>query len=235
MDRGPWRKQARCREQLDRESEALRLLGPASVSLLSVDGDVLVLDRVCPGTAVADLPDDEATVALAKALQSLWVPVPDGCQLPTVADECRPLYSTAVAPLPQDMVSAARHAFERLMAEPTDICVLHGDLHHDNLLWSEQDGWVAIDPHGLVGPRGYDVGPMLINPWDGQPARLLDRRLEVLSEVLDLPPSQLAAWGLVRAVLSEAWMVEDTGHIDAGPLQVARALAVRLTAGDIAG
>jgi len=57
----------------------------------------------------------------------------------------------------------------------------------------------------------------------------------VLSEVLDLPPSQLAAWGLVRAVLSEAWMVEDTGHIDDGPLQVARALAVRLTAGDIAG
>jgi len=203
QDISVWRKTTRTREQLRREVEALRLLGPAAVHLLAVEGDELVLERVVPGTTVAELPDDQVTAAVATALTSLWEPVPAGRLLPTVEQECQALQDqVAVGPLPQQVVKAARRELGWLLAHPPEPRVLHGDLHHGNLLWSQDRGWVAIDPHGLVGDPGYDVGPLLINPWDGEPASLLSRRLAQLSAVLEMPVQRLAAWGLVRAVLA---------------------------------
>jgi len=71
QDISVWRKTAHTREQLGREVEALRLLGPAAVHLLAVEGNELVLERVVPGTTVAELPDDQVTAAVATALTSL--------------------------------------------------------------------------------------------------------------------------------------------------------------------
>ena len=135
------------------------------VTLLDVDGEVLVLERVVLGTSARGLPDDEATTAIADALTRLWRPPPVGCTLPTVEQECAPLAdSRAVRTLPTLVVSAARDALDRLLSIPVAPMLLHGDLHHDNLLWSDDRGWAAIDPHGLVGDPAYDVGPLLLNP-----------------------------------------------------------------------
>jgi len=41
-------------------------------------------------------------------------------------------------------VEAAATA-ERVLAEPHDVRPLHGDLHHDNILFGPR-GWLAIDP-----------------------------------------------------------------------------------------
>ena len=98
----------------------------------------------------------------------------------------------------------------------------HGDLNHENLLWSAD--WVAIDPHGVVGEGGYDIGPRLINPWATSTAALAPRHLDVLHDVLGVPNERLAAWGLVRAVLAEAWMVQDTGRPHGVALRIAEAM-----------
>jgi len=74
--------------------------------------------------------------------------------------------------------------------------------------------WVAIDPHGVVGDAGYDVGPLLINPWERRPQELVGRRLDLLSDALGMPRTRLAASGLVRAVLAES--VDGPGHRPAG-------------------
>jgi len=52
-------------------------------------------------------------------------------------------------------------------------------------------------------------------------------RLQWLAELLQLPRERLAAWGLVWAVLAEAWHVQDTGVPADGPLRVAQLLASR--------
>lgn len=230
MEAVPWRKLSRDEATQSREVTALRLLGPAVVRLLAVRGQELLLERVSPGTSACTLPDDEATRALAAALPRLWVPAPVGCPLPTVRSECQVLFArSSVARLPADVLDAAQQQLTDLLAAPGPDVVLHGDLHHGNLLWSGQrQEWVAIDPHGLIGEAGYDVGPMLINPWERRPHELLDRRLELLADVLGFSRERLVAWGLVRAVLAEAWMVQDTGNVDGRPLLVAAALAQRL-------
>ncbi len=198
---------------------------------------MLVLERVTPGTTAAQLPDDEATRLIARTLLDLWVvPLADAAvDLPSVERECAALHDpVAVTPLPTRLVEAARSTLRELLASSDECFVLHGDLHHDNLLWSdERRAWIAIDPHGVVGDRGYDVGPLLINPWRmhdpwrRDPVEKLAHRRDVLHEVLGFDRKRLAAWGFVRAVLAEAWNVHDIGHIDGGPLRVAEALLTK--------
>lgn len=113
---------------------------------------------------------------------------------------------------------------DRLLRDPVKDRVLHGDLHPQNLLWAQNRGWVAIDPHGVVGDPGYDVGPLLINPWNADPVELLACRLPLLAQLLNMPVERVAAWGLVRAVLAEAWHVQDTGRTAGGALAVAERL-----------
>ena len=56
---------------------------------------------------------------------------------------------------------------------------------------SGSDGWLAIDPAGVVGEREYGPGALLRNPWPGllelpHPGRVLRRRTDQLAEALDL-------------------------------------------------
>lgn len=227
MPDASWHKRGRDLDALRREVVALQLLGPPIVGLLSWQDDELVLERVAPGTPVAALADDDATVAIAEALTALWVPAPVGCDLPSVEQECQALQDPNVMKaLPTRLVEAAQQQLAELLSSASEAYVLHGDLHHENLLWSaDRDGWVAIDPHGVVGERYYDVGPLLINPWTTGTAARTDRRIDLLQDILGVAKERLAAWGLVHAVLAEAWMVQDTGRPHGAALQVAEALA----------
>ena len=57
---------------------------------------------------------------------------------------------------------------------------LHGDLHYANIIWSEQHGYVAIEPKGVIGEREYEIPlPRLNEPLDHQ---LLWRRVDRLIE-----------------------------------------------------
>jgi len=53
-----------------------------------------------------------------------------------------------------DMFSTANAVAKALLAEPRETGVLHGDIHHSNILDFEDRGWLAIDPKGLLGERG---------------------------------------------------------------------------------
>jgi streptomycin 6-kinase len=181
-----------------------------------VDG--VELERVVPGESLVGYDDDVATAELAMAMQSMWRPVPEGCTLPTLAQECLPLFSADLELAPQ-----ARQVFKELLASSPDPVVLHGDLHHGNLLRGA-DGWVAIDPHGVTGDPAYDVGPLLLNPWGSDVAHLTARRLDILTTVLGIDLDRLRAWGFVRAVLSAAWTLEDRELVDERVLGVAASL-----------
>ena len=53
---------------------------------------------------------------------------------------------------------------ETLLSSPKDELLLHGDIHHGNILDFGERGWLAIDPKGLFGERGYDDANLFFNP-----------------------------------------------------------------------
>ena len=103
-----------------------------------------------------------------------------------------------------------------LLAEPREVCSLHGDLHHGNVLDFGARGWLAIDPKGLQGERGFDLAPLFGNPDLADPTQAVatvperfTRRLAVVSEAAGLERARLLAWVLAWAGLSAAWSLED--------------------------
>jgi streptomycin 6-kinase len=133
--------------------------------------------------------------------------------------------------LPRDLVERATALFVDLCADAPRV-LLHGDLHHDNILRSDREGWLAIDPFGVWGDPGFEAGAMLYNPdperHDDRLLGLVPARIEQLADGLRLPIDRIVAWGFVMAVLSEVWTTEGDGTPGGRPLDVARLLLPRL-------
>jgi streptomycin 6-kinase len=107
----------------------------------------------------------------------------------------------------EQAAATARHLF----AEPRDIVVLHGDIHHGNILNFGSRGWLAIDPKGLLGERAFDFVNILRNP-DAQvaltPGRF-SRQVTVIVEAAGLDRVRFLKWILAFTGLSAAWILGD--------------------------
>ncbi len=210
--------------ELTSEIESLKIFnGRAAVRLINSDpaGGALLLERALPGEALIEHTDDlEASRIACAVMTRLWKPVPQGCTLPTIADWARGFerlkdwLGGETGPFPPGMVDQAEGVYFDLLRSMDEPVVLHGDLHHWNILSSARDGWLAIDPKGLVGEREYEIGAWMRNPFPGllswsRPVQRLQQRLDLISDELDLDRTRLKRWSFAQAVLSAWWSIED--------------------------
>jgi len=105
---------------------------------------------------------------------------------------------------------------EELLAAPRETVVLHGDLHHNNVLDFGARGWLAIDPKRLIGERAFDYANIFTNPDLDDPTRPVailpgrfERRLEVVCEASGLERQFLLRWILAWTGLSAVWYLDD--------------------------
>jgi streptomycin 6-kinase len=226
------------RDELATEIDALRHYGGlGACRLLEADEAMgaLLLERLEPGSTLAPLAaadDALATRVAASVMTRLWRPPPAGHRYPAVADwfkglvELRATFGGGTGPFPRRLVERAETLAAGLLATQGEPVVLHGDLHHANILDAGGE-WRAIDPKGIVGERAYEPAALLRNPTPqiaAHPrlAELLGRRIAVFAEALALAPGRIHAWALANAVLSAWWAYEDG---EAAPdLTVAQAL-----------
>lgn len=123
---------------------------------------------------------------------------------------------------------------ERLLAEPRDVRVLHGDIHHRNIRQSSR-GWLAFDPKGLVGERTYDCANTLCNPplpaLVHNEARLLAQST-ILADALELEQARILAFTYVYAALNASWWLRlGNDEIVNWSLGVARILDPHISTG----
>lgn len=126
-------------------------------------------------------------------------------------------FGGGAGPLPVRLVETAESLFAELLASMDEPVLLHGDLHHWNILSAEREPWLALDPKGVVGEPAYEVGALLRNPLPGlldtpNPGRILARRVDQLAEELGFDRQRLIGWGVAQAVLSAWWSIEDHGE-----------------------
>ena len=211
--------------ELRTEIEALRVYnGRSAVQLLDADPDdgVLLLERLRPGQMLSTVTDDDkATRLAALVMQTLWRPLPVEHSFPSVADwgkgfdRLRQEFGGGTGPFDARLVETAVSHFTDLLASSSEPMLLHGDLHHYNIL-SAGDGWRVIDPKGVAGEPAYEIGALLRNPFTifDEPAlkRITARRLDILAETLEMERARLRQWSLAQAVLSAWWSYEDGGN-----------------------
>jgi streptomycin 6-kinase len=104
------------------------------------------------------------------------------------------------------------------MRNTQKIVLLHGDLHHDNILSLGDGSWVAIDPKGVVGDPAYEVAPFICNPMPELLERIdlaliMTRRLQLFSERLNIPLRRLRDWSYVHAVLAACWSAQENDSV----------------------
>ena len=151
---------------------------------------------------------------------ALRQPKPEESEFPTMEKWCQGFtryqewFSDIDGPIPRALFNHAYGIAKELLQSKRNQYLLHGDLHHTNLLFRYDGTWVAIDPKGLIGEFAFEVGPYLFNPvphliHHPDLKDLLERRLQILTEISGLDRLRLACWSFCRAVLSGIWSVEE--------------------------
>jgi streptomycin 6-kinase len=215
------------RPELGTEIEALRHYNGRGICRLldaDIDEGVLLLERLQPGvmlTAVAREDDEKATTIAAEVMKKLWRPLPVKHNFPSIADwaegltDLRAAFDDSTGPFPPWLVEIAESLFEDLLSSSSKTVLLHGDLHHYNILSSEREPWLAIDPKGLSGEPAFEVAAFIRNPLDlntwPQLEQTISRRFDIFAAQLEIDRQRLIAWCLALELLSNWWDYEDCG------------------------
>ena len=180
----------------------------------------MLLERVMPGETLLALDERAAVLAAVSVMRELQRSLPHGVHLRRLVDQWRnaseglPIKLGRPSPLPPDLVAEADDIYAEIRIRRSPEVVLHGDLHHWNILSSGDHGWLAIDPHGVLGPPECEVGAFMLNPNDGRLVRpdareILSARLDLFAAELGHDRESMRRVALAYAVLSATWSAED--------------------------
>jgi streptomycin 6-kinase len=203
-------------EALAREAFALKCFaGCGAVKVLAKDEDLLLLERAVPGTSLKSyFPDrEQESIEIAcnimKKLHQANIPQDHNCH--HIKD-----WLTALDKdwnIPHEYLHKARKLRDQLLKTAEPDVLLHGDLHHDNILQNGND-WLVIDPKGVIGEPAYEVAafirnpiPELLNHVDAP--TIIHNRITQFSELLGIPAKRILDWFFVESVLSWIWNIQD--------------------------
>lgn len=222
------------------EMTALKIWdGRGCVQLLDCDPDlgIMLLERLKPGEPLLAVEDDEeATRIFASVARQLWRPAPAVHNFDTPhswaegMNRLRKHFDGGTGPLDKNLVETAEALYADLLDSQSQAALIHGDLHHWNILSAGRQPWLAIDPKGLVGEPCYEVGAWLRNPVGRlfarpDPRRRFTRRADILAAELGFDRQRIIGWGVAQSVLSAWWSIEDHGEGWEDAMQCAEVLA----------
>ena len=189
--------------------------GRGAVRLLERDDArfAMLLERAGPAT-LDDLDTDAALAAAGELARRLAVKAPAG--IPRLADAAGPWAEQLIAqskelgnPLEAAVVDAA---LEAAFAFSNDDCrtLMHGDLHFANVLRSDREPWLAIDPKGFAGSAAYDAATIVRDRPEELLAgadlrRALIRRIDIFSEAAQVDRELARRATQARMVSSAFW------------------------------
>lgn len=188
--------------------------GQGAAEVYAADGDALVMERSDSRRSLFQMAmtgsDAVATQIICKTVAGLHAPratpVPDLIPLERWFAALAPAARTHGGVLARSLAAAGA-----LLSDPLPPVVLHGDVHHGNILDFGGRGWLAIDPKPIYGDPGYDYANLFCNPElavVSEPGRL-QRHLAIVAEATGLAPRRILSWILAYAGLSAAWFLED--------------------------
>ncbi len=198
-----------------------RQQGLGCARLLARDKTVFLIEYISDYTLRDHLiatSDREATEIVCQVIERIHsdatlVPL---TKLPSLEVYCEALLvraKTDAKPEPTGLIAKAAGVLSDLVQQQQGVRALHGDIHHRNILLSDNRGWLAIDPGSLLADPAFEVATVFFNPDGHQqlvedPARV--RYLaETFSALLGRSVTTILQYAFVYACLSACWAEED--------------------------
>ncbi|MFT4413042.1 aminoglycoside phosphotransferase family protein [Fredinandcohnia humi] len=169
--------------------------GDGCAKVVKADSELgaMLLEQLVPGRMLSNETDEDLVLNwFVEVWKAIRRPVPIGFQGPTIMQWAQGLdkylesYQNEEPPIPFSAVNQARGYFDEITNSTEVLELLHGDLHHENILYSSEKGWMAIDPKGL-----------------------LIKRINFLCKNLSLNRERLLKAAVALATLYACWGIED--------------------------
>ncbi len=224
-------KMAPTNESIEREARWLFSIdkGVAKIHWFDEEYHAYLMEQLLPGLPLASIvrtDDDKATRIICQVIRCLHTQQHKPAGFKHLSELASSL-SILKGKVEDRLLIQAQTWFTELTSDRTNDVLLHGDLHHDNIL-SSGSGYKAIDPHGYIGDPAFAASTMIYNPGgvnfpsNRSLAQVIQRRMAILIDELPYDPKRLKAWAFCMTMLSMAWTVEDHGVMPEFELSVAR-------------
>jgi len=194
--------------------------GAGAVKLLKFDKKhrALLLEKLTPGKHLKEIfrgKEMQAVETAIVVMRKLRREPPANCDFRRLEDWFQGFDRAGNTDFPQECIEKARKIF--CESNSSQKFLLHGDLHHENILSATREEFLAIDPKGIVGDIGYEIAVFLNNHrwWLSSEPDLpekLNHAVRKFSEVFAIEPQNLKKWAYAQMVLSAWWTFEESGE-----------------------
>ncbi|MDF2538535.1 MAG: aminoglycoside resistance protein [Herbinix sp.] len=94
--------------------------------------------------------------------------------------------------------------------------LLHGDLHHDNILLGRDNTYTIIDPKGVIGDPIFDVPRFILNEYEDEITEgfyhKINHIIHFLESMLPIPDQVIRQCLFIETAMALCWEVEDGGE-----------------------
>lgn len=204
---------------LQQEIETLKAFsGYGVANILSTGKDFFLQVRAVPGNTLKKYfpeKEKEAIELISQLIPKLHqAPLPLNHAFEHIQDWLLALDKTWDIPL--EFLKKARELRDDLLKTSNQDVLLHGDLHHDNILQSEHK-WLIIDPKGIIGDPTYEIAAFIRNPIPelltySHATSIIQNRIALFSKFLKFPQKRIMQWCFVQSVLAWIWALEDNSN-----------------------
>lgn len=212
----------------DDEANAAEILklydGHGAIRLLRHEGTCQLLEKVVSPPSQPSLEmmvlsgrDDEATHIICDVIDKLHArsqghtaSVPHTMFVDRIAETQQYMDNGRVSqedmPLFKEGIQLSRQLLQE--TEPTHM-LLHGDIHHFNVMCSSERGWLALDPKGIWGPRVYEYVIALCNPTLHTEivanSQRMGRQADIMAERSNIGRRLILQFAFIHALQVAAW------------------------------
>lgn len=195
--------------------------GNAAIRLLDYDEkyNALLIEQAVPGITLKSLypaQEDFVIHCYVDTVQKLLSkPIKSTYPFCHIKDWLKSFNKAQSNLIPNNLLEKAINLKNSLLSTMTTEVVLHGDLHHDNIL-KDKDTWIVIDPKGIVGDPEFEIAAFDFISSDemkreNKVKELFEQRVSLIAEKSKLSAERIEGWVFVRLILSAVWHVEDGG------------------------
>lgn len=193
---------------LHQEMSALKhFAGYGAVNIINYEDGALLLESVQSGNSLKNTYYDSCTKVqicceLAQCLHKVKLPI----------DYSFPSFHASLSvldhewSLPLQYLECARNLRDHLLSNPYNekLVLLHGDLHHDNIL-SNTNSWRVIDPKGVVGFPVNEYWSFVMD---------VEEDTQYIAQFFNYDVLFVRQWYFVHVILAACWNLENNLSAD---------------------
>lgn len=192
--------------------------GKGAVKLLNSDKTyrAILLERAKPGANLKQVfrADENKSANVAAGVLRKMLKTPPECSDFIQLEEWFNNFfrKAPQTEFPAAFLSKSHYFFDELNSAAKFL--IHGDLHHENILSAEREPFLVIDPKGIIGCIGYEIAVFLNNHlwWLNDQLDLREKLNEAVrqfSDAFEISPLDLRKWAYAQIVLSAWWTFEE--------------------------